>query len=94
VGHDALPPLLDIAPPTLLVQEHGAAKSALMAEKRIDALVAPSDVDGSLRGKARSLPWELARTNHRGGRADKLSDRCGIGQRLPKCSAKIFVSVA
>jgi hypothetical protein len=72
VGHDALPPLLDIAPPTLLVQEHGAEKSALMAEKCIDALVAPSDVDGSLRGKARSLPCGNSR-GQAGGADERIS---------------------
>jgi hypothetical protein len=68
-----LPPALDIyRAANVFVQEHGAEKSALMAEKCIDALVAPSDVDGSLRGKARSLPCGNSR-GQAGGADERIS---------------------
>jgi hypothetical protein len=60
-----LPPALDIyRAANVLVQQYGAEDAALMAAKRIDALLALGDVDGQLvwKGVLRAVR-DLARTD-------------------------------
>jgi hypothetical protein len=62
-----LPPALDIyRAANVLVQQYGAEDAALMAAKRIDALLALGDVDGQLvwQGVLRAVR-ELARTDRK-----------------------------
>jgi len=64
-----LPPALDIyRAANVLVQQYGAEDAALMAAKRIDALLALGDVDGQFvwKGVLRALR-ELARTDRKVG---------------------------